>query len=255
MSLKTLDTSLYLLEYFTEQKPSWGVRELAKELEMNHSVVYRILSTFEKRGFLIQNQETKKYELGLKFWIYGQMVQERNHFTDVIQPLMKELCETTGESIFLTGREGNKGICLHFEESMQRVKYTLQVGTKTPLYAGSSNKVIMAHFTKDNQESIMVKGLDPITDRTVINVDRLREELAQIKEAGWAQSIGEYSENIYGIAVPLFNYQSEILASLAIAGPEYRIGESERVGELLQHLQITQSKIQEALNKYRILHF
>ncbi|WP_044640818.1 IclR family transcriptional regulator [Risungbinella massiliensis] len=255
MSLKTLDTSLHLLEYFTEQKSSWGVRELAKEVEMNHSVVYRILSTFEKRGFLIQNQETKKYELGLKFWVYGQMVRERNHFTDVIQPMMEDLCEKTGESIFLTGREGNKGICLHFVESTQRVKYSLQIGTKTPLYAGSSNKVIMAYLTKEKQESIMIKGLDPITDQTVTNVDRLRDDLIQIKENGWAHSIGEYSENIFGIAVPLFNYHSEILASLAIAGPEYRISEPERVSELLQYLQAAQIKIQEALNKYRVLHF
>lgn len=255
MSLKTLDTSLQLLEKFTNEKPVWGVRELAKELNMNHSVVYRILSTFEKRGFLIQNVETKKYELGIKFWVYGQMVTKKNHFVDVIQPMMQELSEQTDESIFLTGIEKNNGICLSFIESNQSIKFSLPIGTRIPLYAGASNKVIMAHFPSYRQDEIMAKGLDPITQKTTISVDQLRKELAEIKERGWAYTIGEYSDSIFGISVPLFNYRGEILASLTIGGPEYRIEDGKRVPELLHKLQETQKKIQDALNEYCILNF
>ena len=74
MTLKTLDNSLEVLKYFNKENPTWGVRELAKEMDISHSIIYRILATFEKQGFLIQNPETKKYELGLRFLEYGQMV-------------------------------------------------------------------------------------------------------------------------------------------------------------------------------------
>lgn len=255
MSLKTLDISLRLLEYFTEEKTSWGVRELAKKLEMNHSIIYRILSTFEKHGFLIQNQETKKYELGMRFWVYSQLVKEKNHLYEKIMVLMKDLNEKTGESIFLTGLDGNRGICLHFVESKQQEKYKHAIGTKIPLHAGSPNKVMMAYLPKNIQEEIMAKGLDPITKRTVINVDQLRAELAEIEKKGWAYSLGEYSDASFGISVPLFNYKNEILGSLSIGGPEYRVQNAEQVSRFLQSLQDTRKKIQEFIYHHHIVNF
>ncbi|MDT2193518.1 helix-turn-helix domain-containing protein [Paenibacillus larvae] len=49
--LKTLEKSLDLLEHFTEETPSWGVRELAKKMGLSHSIVYRILVTYKKKAF------------------------------------------------------------------------------------------------------------------------------------------------------------------------------------------------------------
>jgi DNA-binding IclR family transcriptional regulator len=49
-----------LLKSFTRENPVWGVRELSKESGMSHSVVYRILATFEKQGFLVKDEQTKK---------------------------------------------------------------------------------------------------------------------------------------------------------------------------------------------------
>ncbi|MFM1655129.1 helix-turn-helix domain-containing protein [Brevibacillus sp. B_LB10_24] len=55
-----MDSALELLKSFTRENPVWGVRELSKELGMSHSVVYRILATFEKQGFLVKDEQTKK---------------------------------------------------------------------------------------------------------------------------------------------------------------------------------------------------
>lgn len=66
--LKTLDNALDLLKHFTREKPQWGVRELAKEMNISHTVVYRMLATFERYGFVKQEPKTKKYELGFSFW-------------------------------------------------------------------------------------------------------------------------------------------------------------------------------------------
>jgi len=90
MALKTLDNSLEVLKYFSKENPSWGVRELAKEMNISHSIIYRILATFENHGFLNQNPETKKYELGLRFLEYGQMVKEKLNLSDFVLPIMKK---------------------------------------------------------------------------------------------------------------------------------------------------------------------
>lgn len=251
--LKTLDNALDVLKYFTREYPQWGVRELAKELNIGHSIVYRILATFEKHGFLIQNDQNKKYQLGIKFMEYGAIIRDTFKVSDIIYPVMKQLSEETGESIFLTWLDGIEGICVEIVESSQKIKYALSVGSRTPLYAGASNKVIMAYLSEEVQESIIAKGLKPKTDRTVTSKEQLLEDLQKILQREWAYSVGEYSESVFGIAVPLFNHNKEVIASLTVAGPEFRMPK-EKVESTLQFLHNGRNQIQELLHRNVVMY-
>jgi DNA-binding IclR family transcriptional regulator len=251
MSLKTLDNSLILLEFFTRKTPSWGVRELAKECGMSHSVVHRILSTFEKKGFLMQDPQTQKYELGISFWEYGQMVQEKIHLDDLIHPILDKIAKKGGESVFFTVLDGQEGVCMGIAESEQNIKYAISIGSRTQLYAGASNKVIMAFLSEQQQEEIIRKGLRPVTPHTIVNEEKLKKELGDIKQKGWCYSVGEYTESVFGIAVPLFNYRNEIFSSLTIAGPAYRAKE-DQVEPLLELLKEEGVKLQDYFHRLRI---
>jgi DNA-binding IclR family transcriptional regulator len=248
MALKTLDNSLDVLKYFTKQNPVWGVRELAKEINVSHSIIHRILSTYEKHGFLVQNPETQKYELGIKFLEYGRIVQDKLQLSDVIFPVMKKVSEETGESVFLTWLDGCEAVCVEIAESSQSIKFAVSVGSRTPIYVGASNKVMMAFLPKEKQETIMKKGLKPVTENTVVDPEKLSKDLERIRNNGWCFSVGEYSDSVFGLGVPLFNHKKEIIASLTIAGPEYRMPES-KVPEALSVLIRGREEIQNHFNK------
>jgi DNA-binding IclR family transcriptional regulator len=247
--LKTLDQALKVLHSFTREKPHWGVRELAKELDMNHSIVYRILATFLENGFLQQNKETKKYELGLKFMEYGALVREQLQISDRINPIMKQLSEDTGESIFLTWLDGHEGICVEIYESSQTIKYGLPVGSRTPLFAGASNKVIMAFLAPEEQESIILKALELNVLRKAASKEHLLKGLLKIQQEGWAYSVGDYSDSVFGIAVPLLDRKHNIIASLTVAGPEYRMP-ADKVGKSLKILRRGRDEIQQILRNF-----
>ncbi|WP_369700045.1 IclR family transcriptional regulator [Bacillus sp. AFS041924] len=249
--LKTLDNSLELLKCFTKQNPSWGVRELSKEMNMNHSVVYRILSTFESHGFLAQNSETKKYELGIRFMEYGYIVQEKMNLSNFIYPIMKELSEETEESTFLTWLEGSEGITVEIAETDKRIKFAVSKGARSVLYAGASSKVIMAYLPQEKIAEIMDTGLQAFTTKTILEPETLLKDLEEIRAKGWCYSIGEYSESIFALSVPLFNRKNEIIASLTIGGPEYRMPES-IIPEVLPKLQKAAEKIQGYFSQYDV---
>jgi DNA-binding IclR family transcriptional regulator len=251
MSLKTLENSLDILEFFTRDTPSWGVRELAKACQMSHSVVHRILSTFEKKGFFLKDPQTQRYELGIGFWQYGQMVQEKIHLQDLIHPILEQICEKVGESVFFTVLDGQEGICMDIAESAQSIKYAVTLGSRTQLYAGSSNKVIMAFLPADIQEDIIKRGLSPVIPNNRIDEHRLRDDLMAIRQKGWSYSVGEYTESVFGIAIPLFNYRNEVFSSVTISGPAYRVNE-EQVKESLAILREEGKKIQDYFHRLRI---
>jgi|SRR5579875_281187 len=248
MTLKTLDNALELLKFFSEETPEWGVRELAKAADISHSIVYRILATYEKHGFLRQNQESKKYELGIRFWEYGLIVKDK-FLPDIVSTIMTRLAEQTGESIFLTWLDGTEGICVEIAESTQNIKFAVSIGTRSPLYVGAWTKVMMAYLSREQQEFIVKQGLMPRTDKTVVDTERLFEDLEKIRQDGWCYSVGEYSESVFGLGLPLFNSKGEIMASITAAGPAFRMPE-EKVPKVLKILLDGRDEIQECIGRF-----
>src|SRR5699024_10435924 len=154
MILKTLDNAIQILNCFTKEKNAWGVRELARELDTSHTIINRTLKTFEKNGFLTQDKETKKYRLGLKFIEFSHIIREEMSITEEILPLMKNISDITKESIFLTWKENREGVTLAIAESEEHIKYSVSIGTRTPIYIGASCKVIMANLSENEQQDI-----------------------------------------------------------------------------------------------------
>lgn len=245
--LKTLDKSLSILEYFKERNKEWGVRELAKELDMSHSVVYRILTTFEKHGFLSQNEDNSKYRLGLKFWQYGLIIEDQINFRDLIQPLMDKLSQKVEETVYLTILDKLEGLSIGISHSDQSIKFDITIGTRKRLYAGAANKVIMAFLSEEQQNEIIENGLQEYANNAANDPDELRASLAKIKEQRWSLTDSEYTKDVVGVAVPLFDNTNTIFGSLNVAGPKYRISD-EKIKFILEELEYSRKEIQTYLN-------
>lgn len=228
MILKTLDNAIQVLNCFTKEKKAWGVRELARELKTSHTAINRILKTYEKNGFLTQDKESKKYYLGLKFVEFSQIIRERMSITEDILPVMEKISELTKESIFLTWKENKEGVTLAIAESEERIKFSVSIGTRTPLYVGASCKVIMAYLSKDEQINVMEDGFQRFTVNTTNDMESLLKELNEIKKQGWSYTCGEYTDQVFGLGVPLFDKNDRVVASVTIAGPQYRLNDKKK---------------------------
>ena len=249
MTLKTLENALDVLSYFTAETPEWGLRDLARKMEMNHTVLHRILKTYEEKGYLIQNDSTKNYELGLKFLEFSSVIKQKMKLSEFIQPVMKELADVVNETVFLTLKDGEDGVTVEIAEYEQQIKFNVMVGTRTPLYVGASCKTIMAFLPEEEQLKIMKKDMKVFTEKTMTDKRELLEDLNVIKEKGWSFTKGEFSDAVFGIGTPLFNGSGKVIGSLTIAGPSYRMPE-ERFAETLEILRKKTDIIQQYFNKF-----
>jgi DNA-binding IclR family transcriptional regulator len=247
MSLKTLDKALELLEYF-KKKPSWGVRELAKEMELSLTVTHRLLATYKNHGYIIQNSETQRYELGVKFLEFSSLLKDKFKFTDFLAPNMEKLAKETAETIFLTWLDGNEGVSIAVAESSQSIKVAFDIGKRKPLHSGASNRIILAYLPEDEQNKILGGELERVTKYTMTDPEELRKSLVDMRRQGWGYTLGEATLDVVGIAVPLFDCSNRVIGSLAVAGPVYRIPEkkvTEILEALLKEKEAVQSKIDE----------
>jgi len=73
--MKSLDAALTLLSQFMSSDPDFGVGELSERTGMPKSQVSKILSTFRRHGFLIQDPQTRRYKVDARAFALG--VQDR----------------------------------------------------------------------------------------------------------------------------------------------------------------------------------
>ncbi|PLR86570.1 IclR family transcriptional regulator [Bacillus canaveralius] len=247
MSSKTVSKALDILGVFTHETPSWGLRELARNLDMSHTIVHRLLSTFEEKGFVFRNPDTHKYELGIKFIELSNVVEEQLNLPEIIQPIMKKAALETGESVVFTVLDNQEGVYVKIVESEQQVRFAESVGRRSPLYIGASHKVILAHMPIEIQHQVIQAGIDKQSQQ-IKSPEEFLGTLALIKKRGWFYTSGETFNDVAAVTVPLFDNKQHILGSLSVAGPSYRLS-LEQAEKILPILGGTQTEMNAILKK------
>ena len=222
-------------------------------MEMSPTVTHRLLTTLQKHGYVVQDENTQQYELGMKFLEFASLLQDKLDFKDMLAPFMKALATSTGETIFLTWLEGNRGLSIAIAESNQSIKFQVKVGSKKSLHAAASNLIILAYLPEDLQDQILTGKLEKFTEKTITDPVQLKEKIKKIKELGYSCTLGETTPDAIGIGVPLFDSTGRIIASLNVAGPAYRLPEKE-INRIIDLLRKKQQNVQGLINKLGLTH-
>ena len=220
---KTTEKVTKIFEMFSINKPEWGVTELSSELDWSKSVTHRILSTLENSGFLQQNKDTSKYQLGYRLIELGSIARQNIELIDLAREEMKDLSKKTGETVLLDIPDGIKTICIDKVESNANIKFTCGIGKPVPIYAGALGKAILAYYPEEKINNVINTGLIKHTDNTTDDAEELKKELHVIKQRGYSMTKGEWNPGALGVASPIFDHQENVIASIGVLGPEYRM--------------------------------
>ncbi|QIE22922.1 IclR family transcriptional regulator C-terminal domain-containing protein [Caballeronia sp. SBC2] len=63
---------------------------------------------------------------------------------------------------------------------------------------------------------------EPITAYTIVDPDRLRQEIEQVRKQGYATNDSEFAIGVVGAAVPIVGPTRRIIACLSISAPKAR---------------------------------
>lgn len=241
--IKSVDRVLQVLELYSLEKPEWGVTEIAKTLNIYKSNVHIILTTLSERGFIKKDSKTDKYKLGIKFFELGSIVIKNMNLRKITHPYIEELSKEFGETVHLGILDEGRVVSIEREESDKSLCSHVEIGKRTSLHCTAVGKAIMAYLPKDKfTEIIKEKSLIRYTENTITNKKELEKELEKIRKQGYAIDNMENEEGVRCVASPIRNYKEEVIASLSISGPAFRINEnnisiiSKKVKECCNHI-------------------
>ncbi|PKO06722.1 MAG: hypothetical protein CVU41_05125 [Chloroflexi bacterium HGW-Chloroflexi-3] len=221
--VQTIDRLIQIMDCFTIDQNDLGVREVARLTGLSPSACGRLMMALKNQGLLLQNYESRAYSVGPKSLRWAEVYTTNLDIRNVALPVINELLLETKETISLYILDGDERLCVERMESAQNVRIVARIGRRLPLYAGSAGKLLLAFLPEKRQEEILTRtNFQPFTNKTIIEIKILKEELKNIRKQGYAFSDGEWVEDAAGIAAPIFDMKSDILAALTISGPSFR---------------------------------
>jgi DNA-binding IclR family transcriptional regulator len=200
-----------------------GVTELSKRLKLHKNNVFRLLATLESRGYIEQNRVTENYRLGLKCLQLGKTYVNQIGFLEQAKVILKDLSTETQESSFAALRRGKEIVPLDFVEPQRAVRVMPFLGLTLPLYCTAPGKVHLAFEAEGEFRDSLPEPLPKYTDRTIVDRGCLLKEIKEVSERGYAIDQGEFMEDVCCAAVPIRDYARNLVGSLSVAGPVFRL--------------------------------
>jgi DNA-binding IclR family transcriptional regulator len=228
-NIKSVEKAIDILSCFTVETPSLTVTEISFLTGFNQSTVSRILATLEKKKCMERETPGGKYRLGIKFHQWKSIISQETNLADLARPVMERLRDLCGEEVSLYAPgEGNR-ICIEAVKSLHGMAKVTQVGKTFPLHCGASGKVLLAYLPEKIRRGIIFeKPLEKFTANTITDPEELEADLEKIRHDGYAVSLEEREPGAYSLVTPVLAKKGNIVASLTISGPIFRLSDEQK---------------------------
>jgi DNA-binding IclR family transcriptional regulator len=236
--LESVDRVMKVLDTFTAETPELRLTDLSERLGMPKTQVLRIVSTLTCGGYLARDERTKRYRLGVRLFHLGMVVRDQMDLRRIAQPHLRRLAEATQETAALFAPDLLGPICIDVVQSPKAMRVYAQLGSRMPWNAGTSPKVILAYLPEEERERVLTRtAFKRFTDHTVIDPDRIREILAEIRRVGYHVGVRDLDADALGVGAPIFDDAGAIAGAIGVAAPAVRLPDTElgRVLELVCH--------------------
>lgn len=227
------DVKLFEIVEALQELGGAGVTELARHLDMSKASVHHHLSTMEEHGYAVK--ENGQYYNGLGFFDVGVDVRNRYAIYHASKTVLPNLAESTGETAWCGVEENGLGMFINGYTVGATMNPDSTLGSWNHLHCSSIGKAILAHLPQERIDTIIQKhGLPEMTPHTITNRDELFEELAEIRERGYAFNRSEDVNGIHAVGVPVIVEEGEVVGALSVAGAANRVSREENRDELVR---------------------
>ncbi|HSI96874.1 MAG TPA: IclR family transcriptional regulator [Gaiellaceae bacterium] len=197
-----------------------GTNEIARRTGMTPSTVSRQVGTLAASGLVERVPTTGRYRLGLRIVHLANALLARLDVREVARPHLQALVEATGETATLSVPGDEDAITVDFVPGRHQVQPVSRLGRPSIAHATSAGKVMLAFSGRELPDG----PLRAYTPRTITDLRVLADEIARVRERGYAEAVGEREPDLTAIAAPVRSSRGELEAIVALQGPSSRFG-------------------------------
>ncbi len=226
-TVQSVDKALRILELLEESPDGLILTDISRMLQVPKSTTFKILTTLLSRGYLCRADGSRRYSLGIRLFELGHQALGHVKEREGIHLLLQELSSKFNETAHFSVLRGSDVLYLDKVESRASLRMVTAVGTRRPAHCTATGKALLAWLTEPDIRSIMSGEMTAFTPRTITDVERLLEDLACVRERGYAIDYEENEPGIVCIGAPVTSPDGNVVAAISVSGPTVRIGMEE----------------------------
>jgi DNA-binding IclR family transcriptional regulator len=218
--VQALERALDILDCFNFQNRELSLSDVVVRTGLNKTTAKRLTANLTSRGYLQQDPQTRKYQLGMRLFELGGVVFSSFSLRRAAAYPMSSLQSETGATVLLGVRMEDELVYVDKREGDGMLRISSDVGFRRPLHYGMLGMVLMASLESMEIDRFLKKHpLQAHTSFSLTDVDAFSLRLEEIRVQGYVVEKEEAVDGLLGIAAPIKDYSRQVMAALGIALP------------------------------------
>lgn len=192
-----------------------SLQRIASSVDLHTSTTHRLITLLAGQGFVEQKSDLR-YRLGVETFLLGSGFLRRFAIRRAAIPFLMKISEATGLTVNL-GVWNNHTVVIIDCIPAPGMSHFYEAGSLAPLHATGLGKVLLAFRTRPDLERI--GPMHRYTDRTISSVAKLKEELARIRQDGYAMDDEECIPGGRCVAAPILMGDRDPVAAVSVTAP------------------------------------
>ena len=210
-----------------------GVSRIAQITSRDKGQISRCLKTLLAAGLVDRDSVSRRYRIGIRFYSIALQTQEA-FLVMVSQRFLLEAVAFTQETAHLNILRGSHLQTLRTEEARTATRDATWDGRILRAIDTASGRAILATFSEAELKDWFEEHQNPVeaTEGDVVEGSspqittyrRLSEELAAVRERGYAIVNGEFAAGIVDAAAAISDGAGRVVGAISVGMPEARVG-------------------------------
>jgi DNA-binding IclR family transcriptional regulator len=179
-----LDKAVEILAALEERPRS--LAELVEASGLPRATAHRLAKALESHG-LVRREMDGRFALGTRLIAMGRVAADGLPLAQAASDALLTLRDSTGESVQLFIREGDRRVCIAALQSLHGLRTIVPLGASLPLDAGSAGKVLSEVHVRATK--------------------------------GWVESVGEREAGVASVSAPIRDSNGAVVAAVSVSGP------------------------------------
>ncbi len=221
--------ALRILSYLAAQRGPVPAATVASALGLPRSSAYRVLSALVEHGYALHYPEARRYGLGYAAFELSSGFSRQEPLTRLGRPILAALVERVGETAHLTVLLGTDVVYLVEEQARHRPPLVTGVGVRLPSYATASGRALLASLPQ-TQLHALFSAPDAFAAAAApgYSFSRLRRELRQVRQDGYAAEDGEVTPGFASVSVAIRDRAGWPAAGITVTYRREDVGDAAR---------------------------
>jgi DNA-binding IclR family transcriptional regulator len=220
--VQSIERAFAILEAVARHRDGIGLAELSKAVGLHKSTTFHLVKTMVSLGYI--RQTDKAYRVGRPLFALAASALDEIELVSLATPVLEELSREAGETSHFAVRMGDSVVIIARTSGPSAFQLSDRAGIVRPAHGTALGKIILAALRPEQFERFLTRtALVAFTPKTIVDPERLREEIEEVRRSGVAYDDGEFDAEVRCIAVPVRDFTGQVIGSIGISGPVWRL--------------------------------